>query len=73
MDCKRLDIVQLVNNSDITNLSDIYKTKLLDKIKENFTDDQQQMFVASFYSYLNYDSKKDFVIDLDNVWTLFSM
>jgi hypothetical protein len=26
------------------------------------------MFLASFYCYLNYDSKKDFVIDFDNVW-----
>jgi phage anti-repressor protein len=26
------------------------------------------MFISSFYCYLNYDSKADFVIDLDNVW-----
>ena len=26
------------------------------------------MFVASFYCYLKYDNKNDFVIDLDNVW-----
>jgi hypothetical protein len=26
------------------------------------------MFVASFYCYLNYNQKNDFVIDLDNVW-----
>lgn len=26
------------------------------------------MFVASFYGFLNYDSKMDFVIDLDDVW-----
>ena len=26
------------------------------------------MFVASFYSFLNHDSRTDFVIDLDNVW-----
>ena len=31
-------------------------------------ENQQQIFVASFYSFLNYDSKKDFVIDLDNAW-----
>ena len=41
MEFNRLDIVQLVNNSDITNLSDVYKSKLVDKIKENFTNDQQ--------------------------------
>jgi len=26
------------------------------------------MFLASFYCYLKYDNKNDFVIDLDNVW-----
>jgi len=26
------------------------------------------MFVSSFYCFLNYNSKSDFVIDLDNVW-----
>ena len=26
------------------------------------------MFLSSFYCYLKYDSKNDFVVDLDNVW-----
>ena len=26
------------------------------------------MFLASFYSYLNYDSKNDYVIDLNDIW-----
>ena len=29
---------------------------------------QQQLFVASFYCYLNYDADKDYVIDLDDIW-----
>jgi phage anti-repressor protein len=29
---------------------------------------QQQLFVSSFYCYLNYNQTTDFVIDLDNVW-----
>lgn len=37
-------------------------------MKDNFTDSQQQLFVAIFYCYLNYDSKNDFVVYLDNVW-----
>jgi hypothetical protein len=45
-----------------------YQTKLLHKIEKPFTNDQQQLFIASFYTYLNYNSKTDFVIDLDNVW-----
>jgi hypothetical protein len=67
MEFQRLDIVQLINNSPITKLSNEFQTKLLTKIKDSFTDDQQQLFVASFYCYLNYNSN-DFIIDLDDVW-----
>lgn len=42
--------------------------KLLDKIKIAFTEAEQQLFIGSFYCYLHYDTKKDFVMDLDNVW-----
>ena len=62
------NIVDLIENNPITRLTDTYQNKLLTKIKANFTDNEQQMFVACFYSFLNYDSRKDFVIDLDNVW-----
>ena len=68
MEFQRLDIVQLINNSTITKLSNDFQTKLLTKIQESFTDNQQQLFVASFYSYLSYNSKTDFVINLDDVW-----
>ena len=68
MDFKKLDIVQLIHNSPLTNLSSEYQSKLIDKIKETFTNDQQQLFVASFYSYLNCDSKTEFIIDLNDIW-----
>jgi hypothetical protein len=63
-----LNIVDLIENNPITKLSNTYKSNLLNKIKERFTDQEQQMFVASFYCYLNYNPREDFVIDLDNVW-----
>jgi hypothetical protein len=62
------NIVEMIEHNNATNLSSAYKSKLLTKIKDNFTDTQQQMFVASFYCYLNYDSQNDYVIDLDNIW-----
>jgi hypothetical protein len=49
-------------------LTNTYQNILLTKIKNNFSTEEQQLFVASFYSYLNYNSKLDFVIDLDNIW-----
>jgi hypothetical protein len=63
-----LNIVELIENNPITRLSGTYQNKLLTKIKENFTDNEQHMFVTSFYCYLNYDYHNDFVIDLDKIW-----
>jgi len=62
------NIVDLIENNPITRLSNTYQSNLLTKIKAKFTDQEQHMFVASFYCYLNYNPKEDFVIDLDNVW-----
>jgi len=64
----RLNIVELIENNPITRLSTSYQGRLVSKIQSNFTTEDQQLFVASFYSYLNHNSKTDFVIDLDNVW-----
>jgi len=62
------NIVDLIENNPITKLSTTYQNKLLTKIKAKFTESEQQLFVASFYCFLNYDSNSDFVIDLDDVW-----
>ena len=63
-----LNIVELIENQPIGRLTDTYNVKLLDKIKEKFSNEEQQLFIASFYCYLNYDTEKDFVVDLDDVW-----
>ncbi len=63
-----VDIVNLIESNPITKLSGNYHSKLVEKVKNNFNNYEQQMFLSSFYCYLQYDSKNDFVIDLDNVW-----
>jgi hypothetical protein len=63
-----INIVELIEKNPITRLTNDNHNKLLTKIRSNFTSNDQQMFLASFYCYLNYNSKEDFVIDLDNVW-----
>ncbi len=63
-----LNIVELIENNPSTRLSGTYQNKLLTKIKNNFTDTEQKIFVTSFYCFLNYNPRSDFVIDLDNVW-----
>jgi hypothetical protein len=65
---ENLNIAHLIEKNSITRLTKDYENKFLMKIKENFNDNQQQLFVASFYCFLNYDKKNDFVIDFDNVW-----
>ena len=63
-----LDIIDLIEKNPITKLSDTYNNKLLTKIKENFNEIEQQLFISSFYCYLNYHPGNDFVIDLDDIW-----
>jgi len=63
-----IDIVSLIESNPITKLSNDYNIKLLCKIKANFSDMEQQLFLSSFYCYLNYHPTNDFVIDLDKIW-----
>jgi phage anti-repressor protein len=66
---EELNIVDLIENNPITKLNgNNYQSKMVTKIKEKFSGFEQQMFVSSFYCFLNYNSKTDFVIDLDSVW-----
>ena len=62
-----INVVELIENNPITRLSNECNNKLLNKIRDKFTNSEQQLFVASFYCFLNYQ-KTDFVIDLDNIW-----
>ena len=63
-----LDIVELIKNNPIKNFNREYQNKFIEKIKEKFNENQINLFVASFYSYLNYDKEKDYVIDLNDIW-----
>ena len=63
-----LNIVELIETNPITKLSGDYNNKLIVKIKNTFGEFEQQLFLSSFYCYLNYHPTNDFIIDLDNVW-----
>ena len=63
-----LNIVDLIEKNPIVKLSSTYNNKLLINIQETFTGFEQQLFVSSFFCYLNYDKNNDFVVDLDKVW-----
>ena len=63
-----VDIVNLIESNPITKLSGNYQSKLIAKVQNTFNNYEQQLFLSSFYCYLKYDTKNDFIIDLDNVW-----
>ena len=63
-----LNIVDLITNNPITRLTETHNHNLLNKVKNNFNETQQQLFIASFYSYLNYHKTDDYIVDLDNIW-----
>jgi len=42
---------------------------LIEKVKNEFSEFEHQMFVSNFYCYLNNDFNNDFVINMDNIWS----
>jgi hypothetical protein len=63
-----VDIVSMITTNPIIKLDDTYKSKLVSKIKENFTPEQQKMYLTSLYCTINYSQTKDFIINFDDVW-----
>ena len=64
-----LDIVTLIENNPITRFNGRYNSRMVEKVTRNFSSYEQQLFLSSFYCYLQYDYKTDYVIDLDNIWS----
>jgi len=63
-----LNIVELIETNPITKLFNNYQNKVLNKIKNNFSENDQQLFVTTLYGYTHNNPNEDFVIDLDNIW-----
>jgi hypothetical protein len=60
-----VDIKTLIQTSSIQ----IYdKTKLIDKLRHHFSEEEQKLYVANLFLYLNYHPVDDFVVNLENVW-----
>ena len=64
---QKINIIKLMEENPNTKLSKPYQGKLINKLKDNFSTEEQQLFITSFYCYLNYKSD-EFVIDLDDIW-----
>jgi phage anti-repressor protein len=46
-----------------------YKTKLIQRLEAEFTEQDQRWYIANLYMYINY-TKEDFPVDLENVYKL---
>lgn len=62
-----MDIVDIIVNNPIKTLTETYQHTLVERIKNRFSQEEQSMFIASMYGFLNY-SRTDYVIDLDDIW-----
>ena len=58
-----VDIVNLIESNPITKFTGDYQSKLIEKVKNNFTNYEQQMFLASFYCYLKYNHVQNIAHD----------
>jgi phage anti-repressor protein len=58
---KKQEIVQSIPNIDLTD-------PLVKKLQQYLSNEEQQLFIHSFYSYLNCHFENDFIIDLDDIW-----
>ncbi len=63
-----VDFKALVNGSK--NLSVEFQSKMIEILQEEFTDEEEQWYMANFYVYLNYHPTDDYPIDLGNVFKL---
>ena len=43
-------------------------SKLIDKLKKHFSEDEQRLYVSNLFLYLNYHPVDDFVVNLETVW-----
>jgi hypothetical protein len=64
-----MNIVTLIESSPISRLSATYNNRFLTKIQQQFSDQHQQLFVASFYYFLNFHPRNDFTINFDDIWS----
>ncbi len=58
-----LNIVELIENNPLAKITNNNNVNILTKIQTCFTGFEEQLFISSFYCYLNYDRTKDYKVD----------
>ena len=66
-----INFTELVKNSSLKlSLSNDYETKMITTLNEEFTESQQQWYIANLYIYMNYHPTNDYPINLENVFKM---
>jgi hypothetical protein len=66
---KTINFTELVKNSNTT-LSLGLQTKIVDKLNETFSEQEQHWYVANLYMYMNYHATNDYPINLEDVFKM---
>ncbi len=66
-----VDFIELVNNKankEILNAA-VY-SRIIEKMKNEFSEEQKKWYMANMFMYLNYHPTRDFPINLDDIWKM---
>ena len=63
-----VNFTSLLANSDINSLP--LQSRFIELLNEEFTEEEQKLYIANLYMYLNYDSTTDFPINLETVYKM---
>jgi phage anti-repressor protein len=66
---KTINFKELVKNSTTTFSLDL-QTKLVQYLNDEFTEQEQQWYIANLFIYMNYHPTNDYPINLDNVYNM---
>ncbi len=63
---KQIDIIKIIEGNPLR-LSGDYKSNMISMIQNEFKTEEEKLFVAGFYCYLNYDDN-EFIVVLETIW-----
>ena len=66
---KSINFNELVKNSNTT-LSLNLETKMINILNTEFTEEEQQWYIANLYIYMNYHPTNDYPINLEDVFKM---
>lgn len=66
---KSINFTELVKNSNTTQSLKL-QTKMIDILNKEFTESEQQWYVANLYMYINYHPTNDYLINLEHVFKM---